>query len=214
MKIILLGPPGAGKGTQSAMLVERYKIPQISTGDMLRAAVAAKSPMGIKAKECMDSGDLVPDEVVVGIVRERLQEEDCNGGFILDGFPRTTPQADSLKQVLIDLGKQIDAAVSLQVDTESLVERLTGRRTCADCGKGFHLRYDPPADNGTCSACGGELTQRADDCEETIRNRMEVYHQVTAPLETYYSDQGILQCVDGMGEIGAVQQAIVATLQG
>ena len=214
MKIILLGPPGAGKGTQSAMLVEKYKIPQISTGDMLRAAVLAKSPMGIKAKECMDAGDLVPDEVVVGIVRERLQEGDCSDGFILDGFPRTTPQADSLKQVLIDLGRQIDAAVSLQVDIESLVERLTGRRTCAVCGKGFHLRYDPPADNGTCSACGGELIQRADDCEETIRNRMDVYHQLTAPLEAYYREQGLLQCVDGMGDIVAVQQAIVESLQG
>ena len=214
MKIILLGPPGAGKGTQSAMLVEKYKIPQISTGDMLRAAVSDKSPMGIKAKEFMDAGGLVPDEVVVGIVRERLQQDDCRDGFILDGFPRTTPQADALKQVLVDLDKQIDAVVSLQVDIEALVERLTGRRTCAGCGKGYHLRFDPPAADGTCLDCGGALVQRADDCEATIRKRMDVYHQLTAPLETYYQQGGLLKSVDGMGEIKAVQQAIVSALHG
>ncbi len=214
MKIILLGPPGAGKGTQAAMLVEKYKIPQISTGDMLRAAVRDQSPMGIKAKECMDAGGLVPDEVVVGIVRERLQLQDCQDGFILDGFPRTLPQADALKQVLVELGKQLDAVISLQVDIESLVERLTGRRTCADCGRGFHLRYDPPAQDGSCSSCGGKLVQRADDCEDTIRNRMEVYHQQTAPLEEYYRSEGALKAVDGMGEIAAVQQAIISALQG
>ncbi|MCK4501647.1 MAG: adenylate kinase [Desulfuromonadales bacterium] len=214
MKIILLGPPGAGKGTQAAMLVEKYEIPQISTGDMLRAAVRDQSPMGIKAKECMDAGGLVPDEVVVGIVRERLQLQDCQDGFILDGFPRTLPQADALKQVLVELGKQLDAVISLQVDIESLVERLTGRRTCADCGRGFHLRYDPPAQDGSCSSCGGKLVQRADDCEDTIRNRMEVYHQQTAPLEEYYRSEGALKAVDGMGEIAAVQQAIISALQG
>ncbi len=214
MKIILLGPPGAGKGTQSALLVEKYKIPQVSTGDMLRAAVCDKSPMGIKAKEFMDAGGLVPDEVVVGIVRERLQQDDCRDGFILDGFPRTTPQADALKQVLVGLDKQIDAVVSLQVDTEALVERLTGRRSCADCGRGFHLRYDPPAKDGTCLSCGGTLIQRADDCEATIRNRMEVYHQLTAPLEAYYQEDGLLKSVDGMGEIKVVQQAIDSALQG
>src|SRR6056297_3889384 len=172
MKIILLGPPGAGKGTQAALLVEKYAVPQISTGDMLRAAVAEQSPMGIKAKAYMDAGDLVPDDVVVGIVRERLQQADCDQGFILDGFPRTVVQADALKQVLVELDKQLDAAISLKVDTEALVERLTGRRTCSKCGKGFHLRFDPPPEGGRCSACDGQLVQRADDQEETIRQRM------------------------------------------
>lgn len=214
MKIILLGPPGAGKGTQAAMLMEKFGIPQISTGDMLRVAVQEQSPMGLKAKAFMDAGGLVPDEVVVGIVRERLQFEDCQKGFILDGFPRTLPQADSLKQVLSDLGKQLDAVISLQVDTEALVARLTGRRTCVDCGKGFHLQYDPPTEDGRCSACGGKLMQRDDDSEETIRNRMLVYQQQTAPLEDYYRNEGLLVPVDGMGDILAVQQTILTALQG
>lgn len=214
MKIILLGAPGAGKGTQATMLMERYSIPQISTGDMLRAAVQEQSPMGIKAKEYMDGGGLVPDEVVVGIVRERLQSDDCKNGFILDGFPRTKPQADALEQVLIDLNKELDAVVSLQVDTEALVERLTGRRTCSDCGKGFHLKFEPPAADGSCSHCGGELTQRSDDCEETIRYRMQVYHQLTAPLEDYYRKRDLLKSVDGMAEISVVQQEIISVLQG
>ena len=213
MKIILLGPPGAGKGTQAAMLMDRYNIPQISTGDMLRAAVADKSPMGTKAKEYMDAGDLVPDEVVIGIVRERLQADDCLKGFILDGFPRTQQQADALKQVLVELNKQLDAVISLQVEIEALVARLTGRRACVECGKGFHLQYDPPASDGSCLACGGRLIQRDDDCEETIRNRMQVYHQLTAPLEDYYSSEGVLTIVDGMGEISSVQEAIVTVLE-
>jgi len=214
MKIILLGPPGAGKGTQATMLMKEYSIPQISTGDMLRAAVHDQSPMGIKAKEYMDAGDLVPDEVVIGIVRERLQSDDCKNGFILDGFPRTQSQADALKQVLAELDKQLDSVVSLQVETEALVGRLTGRRTCSGCGKGFHLQYEPPALDGSCSSCGGVLVQRDDDCEATIRNRMQVYHQQTAPLEDYYRREGLLTVIDGMGEIPAVQRAIVSTLQG
>jgi adenylate kinase len=214
MKIILLGPPGAGKGTQAAMLTDKYNIPQISTGDMLRAAVADSSPMGIKAKEYMDAGDLVPDEVVIGIVRERLQAADCAEGFILDGFPRTLQQADALKQVLVELDKQLDAVISLQVEIEALVSRLTGRRSCMDCGKGFHLQYDPPAGDGSCSVCGGQLMQRDDDREETIRNRMQVYHQQTAPLEDYYRTEGLLTVVGGMGEISAVQEAILVALQG
>jgi len=213
MKLVLLGPPGAGKGTQAAMLVEKYGIPQISTGDMLRAAVREQTPMGIKAKEFMDAGGLVPDEVVVGIVSERLQQADCEAGFILDGFPRTVPQADALKQTLAELDKQLDAAISLEVDTDALVERLTGRRTCGNCGKGFHLKFDPPAADGRCSVCGGDLVQRADDQEETIRNRMAVYQQQTAPLEDYYRREGLLTTVDGMAEIASVQQEIVAALQ-
>ena len=214
MNLVLLGPPGAGKGTQAAMLVKKFAIPQISTGDMLRAAVGSKTPMGVKAKEFMDAGGLVPDDVVIGIVRERLQEKDCNAGFILDGFPRTVPQADSLKANLGELGKQLDSVVSLEVDTDALVERLTGRRSCSECGKGFHLKFDPPGDDGRCDVCSAELIQRADDQEETIRNRMEVYRQQTAPLEGYYRQDKVLLSVDGMADICAVQAQIVAALQG
>ncbi len=213
MKLVLLGPPGAGKGTQAAMLVKKFAIPQISTGDMLRTAVSGQTPMGIKAKGYMDAGDLVPDEVVVGIVRERLQQVDCATGFILDGFPRTVPQADALKLNLVELSKELDAVISLDVDIDSLVERLTGRRSCGDCGKGFHLKFDPPGADGKCDVCSGELKQRADDQEETIRKRMAVYHQQTAPLEDYYRQAGLLIAVDGMAEITSVQQQILMALQ-
>lgn len=213
MKLVLLGPPGAGKGTQAAMLVEKYSIPQISTGDMLRAAVREQSPMGLKAKEFMDSGGLVPDEVVIGIVQERLQQADCRDGFILDGFPRTVPQADALNQVLAELDKKLDAVISLEVDIDALVERLTGRRTCGNCGTGFHLKFDPPAGDGRCNVCGGELVQRDDDQEITIRKRMDVYLQQTAPLEDYYRNLDQLTLIDGMAEIKQVQQNIVTALQ-
>ncbi len=213
MKLVLLGPPGAGKGTQAAMLVSKFGIPQISTGDMLRAAVREQTPMGLKAKASMDAGALVPDEVVVGIVRDRLQQADCNAGFILDGFPRTVPQADALKESLAELDKGLDSVVSLEVDTDALVERLTGRRTCGACGKGFHLKFDPPATDGSCSACGGTLVQRDDDQEETIRKRMDVYHQQTAPLADYYAKQGLLTAIDGMAEIASVQRQILSALQ-
>jgi len=213
MKLILLGPPGAGKGTQAKMLTERFGIPQISTGDILRAAVKEGTPMGVKAKSFMDAGALVPDEVVVGIVRERLQKEDCAAGFILDGFPRTVPQADALKDSLAELGKELDAVVSLEVDTEALVERLTGRRTCRDCGKGYHVKFDPPATEGKCDACGGELFQRDDDREETIRKRLEVYREQTSPLVDYYRAGGMLIAIDGMQEIEAVQKGILEELR-
>lgn len=213
MKLILLGPPGAGKGTQAQMLTDRFGIPQISTGDILRAAVQEGTPMGLKAKAFMDEGKLVPDEVVVGIVRERLQKDDCADGFILDGFPRTAAQADALKETLQALGKELDAAVSLEVDIEALVERLTGRRTCRGCGKGYHVKFDPPKVEGRCDICGGELFQRDDDKEETIRKRLEVYHEQTAPLIAYYRQQGLLTAVDGMAAIDAVQKQILKALQ-
>lgn len=213
MKLILLGPPGAGKGTQAVMLVERFGIPQISTGDMLRAAVREQTAMGLKAKEHMDAGGLVPDEVVIGIVRDRLQQDDCAAGFILDGFPRTVPQADALQQTLAELSKELDAVISLQVDTEALVERLTGRRSCPDCGKGYHVTFDPPATPGQCDVCPGTLVQRDDDREETIRNRLTVYHEQTAPLEDYYQQAGLLKPVDGMAGIAAVQTQILDILQ-
>jgi adenylate kinase len=213
MKLILLGPPGAGKGTQAKMLTERFSIPQISTGDILRAAVKDGTPMGLKAKSFMDAGALVPDSVVVGIVQERLQKDDCRNGFILDGFPRTEAQADALATTLAALGKNLDAVLSLAVDVEALVERLTGRRTCRQCGRGYHLRFDPPSRAGHCDACGGELYQRDDDREATIRNRLGVYEAQTAPLIAYYARQGLLSTVDGMLEIGVVQERILSLLQ-
>jgi adenylate kinase len=213
MKIILLGPPGAGKGTQAAFLVEKFSIPQISTGEILRAAVKDQSPMGIKAKQYMDAGGLVPDDVVVGIVEERIQQEDCQGGFILDGFPRTLAQADALKKVLAQLDKNIDSVISLSVDSNALVERLSGRRTCEKCAKGYHMLYDPPAKDGSCSVCGGRLVQRDDDKEETILKRLDVYREQTAPLEAYYQQEGVLAIVDGMAPIDNVQSQILAALQ-
>lgn len=213
MKLILLGPPGAGKGTQSKYLMDNYSIPQISTGDILRAAVKSQTAMGLKAKAFMDAGALVPDEVVIGIVRDRLQEKDCAQGFILDGFPRTVPQADALQQVLADLGKELDVVISLRVDNEALVERLTGRRTCAACGRGYHVRFDPPRVESVCDDCGGALRQRDDDREETIRQRLQVYDLQTAPLIAYYRDRELLAEVDGMATIDDVQQQIMLLLQ-
>jgi adenylate kinase len=213
MKLILLGPPGAGKGTQAKMLTERFAIPQIATGDILRAALQAGTALGLEARSYMDAGALVPDQVVIGIVRERLQQSDCQSGFILDGFPRTVAQADALRVVLQDLGRQLDRVVSLTVDADALVERLTGRRTCRDCGRGYHVRFEPPRDAQHCDACGGELFQRDDDREETIRKRLSVYAQQTAPLIDYYRLAGLLVELDGMQPIPAVQEQVLTALQ-
>ena len=213
MKLILLGPPGAGKGTQAKMLTERFSIPQISTGDILRAAVKDGTAMGLKAKAFMDAGGLVPDEVVVGIVRDRLQEADCDNGFILDGFPRTVAQADALQVSLQAMGKELDRVISLDVDAEALVERLTGRRTCKDCGRGYHVKFDPPGETGICDTCGGALFQRDDDREETIRKRLQVYADQTSPLISYYRDAGALMELDGMQPIPQVQEKMLSLLQ-
>jgi adenylate kinase len=213
MKLILLGPPGAGKGTQAKMLTEEFSIPQISTGDILRAAVKDGTPMGRKAKEFMDAGGLVPDDVVVGIVRDRLQEADCDQGFILDGFPRTVAQADALQTSLQEMGKELDRVISLSVDAEALVERLTGRRTCKQCGRGYHVKFDPPRAGGICDACGGALFQRDDDQEETIRKRLQVYEEQTAPLISYYRQAGVLMELDGMQPIVQVQEKMLSLLQ-
>lgn len=213
MRLILLGPPGAGKGTQAQTLIDTYGIPQISTGDILRAAVRNATTMGLLAKSFMDAGALVPDEVVVGIVRERLVHADCANGFILDGFPRTVAQADALAATLAELRLDLQVVISLEVDEDVLVERLTGRRTCKGCGRGYHVKYDQPHTAGVCDACGGELYQRDDDREETIRHRLSVYRQQTTPLIDYYRDRGLLKTIDGMRDILVVRDDIRAILQ-
>lgn len=213
MRLILLGPPGAGKGTQSKTLSEDYGIPQISTGDILRSAVKEGTVMGLRAKSFMDSGGLVPDEVVVGIVRERLEQSDCSTGFILDGFPRTVAQADALGETLAEMKFDLQTVISLEVDEDALVERLTGRRTCGGCGRGYHILYDPPGVDGLCDSCKGQLFQRDDDREETIRHRLLTYRQQTTPLIDYYRDRNLLKTVDGMLEIPVVREQIRAVLQ-
>jgi len=197
--LILLGPPGAGKGTQAQRMVERYRIPQISTGDILRAAVKESTPLGTKAKGFMDRGQLVPDEIVIGIIEERLKAKDCNPGFILDGFPRTIPQAEALQPILAKLGKKIDHVINIEVDSEELVRRLTGRRTCKNCGAMFHILFQPPKKEGICDRCGGTLYQRADDNEEAIRTRLKEYGKQTTPLIQYYRGKETLRSIQGVG---------------
>ncbi len=197
MKIILMGPPGAGKGTQAEKLVELYQIPHISTGDMFRKAQKDGTELGLKAKEYMEQGQLVPDEVTVGIVRERLAEADCKDGFLLDGFPRTVQQADALDGILKDLGMVLDRVINIEVDKAFLVDRLTGRRVCRTCGATFHVVNKAPKVEGVCDKCGGELYQRNDDKIETVSNRLDVYAAQTAPLIEYYQSKGIMSSIDG-----------------
>jgi len=214
MNLILLGPPGAGKGTQAKILTKKYAIPQVSTGDILRVAVAEQTPMGIKAKEFMDRGALVSDEVVVGIVEERLAKPDCASGFILDGFPRTVKQADALKQMLEALNKSIDHVISICVEKDELLERVNGRRTCRSCGKGFHVAFDPPKVSGVCDECNGELYQRDDDSEDTMRKRLGVYEEQTTPLIAYYAQQSLLRTIYGIGSIEEIQRKLLDILEG
>src|ERR1039457_3956269 len=214
MNLILVGPPGAGKGTQAKILTRRFNIPQISTGDILRTAVKEQTPMGVKAKECMDKGLLVPDDVVVGIVEERLGKDDCKPGFILDGFPRTVIQADALKKILKSVSKRIDYVLSITVNKEELLERITGRRTCRNCGKGFHVKFDPPKSVGICDECGNELYQRDDDREETMRKRLDVYEEQTAPLLSYYQKESLLRTVVGTGSIESIQNELLSIVAG
>ncbi|MCS7149884.1 MAG: adenylate kinase [Caldimicrobium sp.] len=214
MNIVFLGPPGAGKGTQAKILIERYGIPQISTGDMLREHRAKGTDLGKKAQEYMDKGQLVPDEIILGMVKERLAQSDCAKGFILDGFPRTVAQAEALDKILAELGRKLNFALALVVPDELLVERLTGRRTCKSCGMMYHIKYKPPKDDGKCDVCGGELYQRPDDNEETVRNRLKVYHESTAPLISYYSQKGILKELDGSKSIEEITQELIAILEG
>jgi len=201
MRLVLLGAPGAGKGTQAKKLIEKYRIPQISTGDILRKAVADGTPLGKEAKSYMDSGGLVPDSVVIGLVKERIAQGDCKTGYILDGFPRTTPQAEALDKVLAEMKAPLDTALVVDVDMDILMKRLTGRRTCKNCQQMYNVHFGPPKKEGACDKCGGELFQRADDKEETIKNRLDVYGKSTAPLIDYYRNKNILKSVEGMGSV-------------
>ena len=212
MKLVLLGAPGAGKGTQAKKLIEKTAIPQISTGDLLRAAVAAETELGREAKSFMDKGELVPDTVVLGMVEERLGQDDCQQGYILDGFPRNTAQAEALDQMLASLSMELDAALSVDVPLEDLMKRLTGRRTCRDCGQMYNIYFSAPAEEGKCDKCGGELYQRDDDQEATISKRLEVYNEQTAPLIDYYASKGILKSVSGTGDIEEIFANVCATL--
>lgn len=204
MNLVLMGLPGAGKGTQAERIVDKYDIPHISTGDMFRAAMKEETELGLQAKSFIDKGELVPDEVTIGIVRERLGKNDCQKGFLLDGFPRTVAQADALEGILTDLNKQIDYVINIQVNKDILMERLTGRRICKQCGATYHLVFNPPANEGKCDKCGGELYQRADDNEETVANRLEVNLQQTQPLLDFYNEKGYLRNIDGEKDIDLV----------
>jgi adenylate kinase len=211
---VLLGAPGAGKGTQAKMLIEKYRIPQISTGDILRKAVADGTPLGKEAKAIMERGELVPDKLVLGLVEERLKQDDCKTGFILDGFPRNTAQAEALDKLLDAIKMPLDSALSVDVPKADLMKRLTGRRTCKSCQQMYNVYFSPPRKDGVCDKCGGELFQRADDKEETIKKRLDVYDAQTAPLIDYYRKKGILKSVTGVGSIDEIFKKVCSLLEG
>ncbi len=213
MNIILLGPPGAGKGTQAQRIVRKHGLIQLSTGDMLRAVVASGSDLGKEAKKVMDAGQLMPDELMIRMISERIDQPDCRGGFILDGFPRTIPQAEGLDRMLAEKGLRLDSVIEMKVDEEALVRRITGRYTCAKCGAGYHDSFQRPQVDGVCDHCGEtEITRRADDNEETVRTRLEAYRAQTEPILPYYGEKGILRSVDGMASIGEDADEIETTL--
>lgn len=215
MRIVLLGGPGSGKGTQAKKLVDKLGIPQISTGDIFRAALKEGTPMGLKAKTYMDKGELVPDDVVIGVVEERLAKPDLDKGYMLDGFPRTLAQAEALDKIIVSQGKSINHAILVDVPDEELVARLAGRRTCrnSDCGKMYHVMFNPPKRDGICDACGSELYQRDDDSEATIRERLTVYNKQTAPLIDYYDKKQLLRRVAGVGPIDEIFASIQKVLK-
>ena len=213
MHILLMGPPGAGKGTQAANLVNEFAIPHISTGDMFRAAIKEGTELGKQAKACMDAGKLVPDEVTIGIVRERLAKPDCEKGFILDGFPRTVEQADALTGILKEIGLKLTRVLNINVPAAELIERAVGRRICKKCGATYHIKFNPTKVEGICDACGGELFQRADDSEETMKNRLSVYEAQTKPLIEYYQKAGLYTEVDGRQAIDKVFADVVKSLK-
>ncbi len=212
MKIVLLGPPGAGKGTQAEIMVKKLLVPHISTGDMFRAAISNGTELGKEAKSYMDKGQLVPDSVTIGIIRDRISMSDCAEGFLLDGFPRTLPQAEALDQLLLDIGTKLDAVINFSVPVDKLIDRLTGRRMCRSCGNIYHLMYNAPQKENICDACGSELYQRDDDKEATVKNRLNVYEEQTAPLIEYYQQQGILATINGDQPINNVLADMGAAL--
>ena len=212
MRLVLLGAPGAGKGTQAKKLIEKHSIPQISTGDILRKAVADGTPLGKEAKSYMDKGELVPDKVVIGLIEDRLKQPDCKKGFILDGFPRNTAQAETLDAMLKKLNMPLDSALSVDVPKDDLMKRLTGRRTCKGCQQMYNLYFSPPKKNDVCDRCGGELFHRDDDKEETIKRRLDVYDAQTAPLISYYKKSGILKSVIGVGGIDEIFKKVCSVL--
>ena len=212
MNLILLGPPGCGKGTQAKILIDTYHIPQISTGDILREAIKKESPLGIEAKTHMDQGSLVPDHLVIKIIEERLKQADCNRGFILDGFPRTVAQAEALDTTLAGMGSKLECVFSIEVDDEELIKRLTGRRVCRKCGESYHIEFNPPRQEGLCDSCQGELYQRDDDKEETIKNRLKVYQDQTSPLINFYQRKKVLHSVDGIGSIEEIKERLLTII--
>lgn len=209
MKLIFLGAPGAGKGTQAEYVCKEFGIPSISTGNILREAIAAKTELGLKAKSYMDGGNLVPDEVVISIIAERLKADDCKGGFLLDGFPRTIPQAEALDR----MGIYMDKVVSIEVPDEAIVERMSGRRACLKCGATYHVVNKKPAKEGVCDNCGNELVVRADDKPETVLSRLNTYHEQTEPLKDFYKSKGCLVTVDGTGSVSEITELILAQLR-
>ena len=212
MRLVLLGPPGVGKGTQASAIVDKYKIPHISTGDIFRFNIKEGTELGMKAKEYMDKGLLVPDDLVVSIVKDRLTEEDCEAGFLLDGFPRTIRQAEILDEELKAMNIELDKVINIYADKDILIERVVGRRICKVCGKGYHIKFDPPKEENVCDLDGGELFQREDDTEETVAKRIEVYEEQTQPLIEYYEDKGIIVNVDGTQTIEKVSKDIFQAL--
>lgn len=208
MRLILLGAPGAGKGTQAEILSRELGIPTISTGNILRAAMKAGTPVGIQAKSYVDAGKLVPDDIIIGIIRERLAQEDCKKGYILDGVPRTIPQAETMEE----MGVEIDCALSIEISDEVIVQRMSGRRTCKDCGQTFHIVSNPPKTEGVCDACGGELHVRKDDAPETVKARLEVFHRDTEPLKLFYAQRGKLKTVENQSTIEATTAEIKKAL--
>ena len=212
MKIIMLGAPGAGKGTQAKKIAEKYSIPHISTGDIFRANIKNGTELGKKAKTYMDQGLLVPDELVVDLVVDRVNQEDCSNGYVLDGFPRTIPQAEALDKALTDLGQKMDYAVNVEVPDDNIVNRMSGRRACVDCGATYHMVYAPTEKEGICDKCGGKLIQRKDDAPETVKSRLEVYHKETEPLKAFYAERGLLKTVENQPTVEANSQAILRVL--
>ena len=208
MKIVLLGPPGAGKGTQAKSISNRYSIPHISTGDIFRKNISEETPLGIEAKQYMDNGQLVPDEVTINMVKDRLTWEDCKNGYLLDGFPRTVAQAEALQEFLGSRNENLDTALCIEVPSEFILERMTGRRVCPACGASYHIKFNPPTKDGVCDLCGSDIVQRKDDTEETVSERLEVYERQTQPLIDFYREKNLLSTVDGTKAINEVFEGI------